>query len=139
MNVAAHTQTEHQLAYYYPEHEPRATDPHKRLFDATRRRMLATGIGCWICGRRDHLELHHDEIEEALKNGVDLAAFSQAHPEVQTEAEFLDWVESEGNMRVLCADHHRSPFVGIHHVPYPAWKAQRFWRKDLPPVVGEAK
>ena len=39
-----------------------------------------------------------------------------------------DWLDSEGNMLVLCSDHHRHGLVGIHMVTYPAWVAQR-WLK----------
>ena len=39
--------------------------------------------------------------------------------------EFLD---SEGNMLVLCATHHRAGRTGIHSITYPAWKLQRWQR-----------
>lgn len=51
--------------------------------------------------------------------------------------EFLD---SEGNMLVLCATHHRGMGNGIHAVTYPAWKLQRWqvaggWQFLKPPAT----
>lgn len=134
----AHYQSEHEaFACFYPEHPPREQDPHYHLFNEARRRVIAAGIGCWICGTHEKLELHHSECEFAAATGIDVESLKLAHPEygLTDDESFLCWVEGEGNLQVLCAECHRSPYRGIHHVPFPNWKLQKFWRKDLPPVL----
>ena len=129
--TAAHNQTEScRYIMYYPAHDPRASDPHYHLFNVARARIIKAGIGCWICGCKDHIELHHSEVEYALLNGEDYAKVALDFPQYKltNDDEFAAWVESEGNLRALCMDHHRSPYLGIHHVAYPNWKAQR-WAK----------
>lgn len=139
--VAAHTQIDREaIVFYYPDHQPRETDPHYHLFNAAKKRILAAGVGCWICGTRENLELHHSECEYAAATGVDVERFTELFPDyhVTDEESFLCYVESEGNLQVLCALHHRSPYAGIHHCPFPNWKLQRYWRKDLPAPVQNA-
>ncbi|HEV2448530.1 MAG TPA: hypothetical protein VGS58_21505, partial [Candidatus Sulfopaludibacter sp.] len=131
-------------AFWYPAHGPRRSDPHYRLFNAARKRILAAGVRCWIANEdcTARLELHHQEVEFAAAAGVDLDGLKRLHPEygLTDEESFLAWVESDGNLRVLCSYHHRSPFAGIHHCPEPNWKLQRMWRADLPrPVQAPAK
>ena len=138
----AHVQIDHEaVAFYYPEHLPREEDPHYHLFNQARKRVLAAGTGCWICGTKENLELHHSEVEFAAATGVDIERFAELFPEyhITCEEEFLAYVESEGNLLVLCAKCHRGPFNGIHHVVYPNWKLQRFWRQDLPAPVQDPK
>lgn len=141
--VAAHTQLDHEsVLFYYPEHFPRASDPHYHLFDRASKRILSNPdfSGCWICGTKEHIEFHHAECEYAAAGGVDVTKFEELFPEydIKSEDDFLAWVESEGNLLALCAFHHRSPYAGIHHCPYPNWKLQRIWRKDIPAVVQAA-
>jgi hypothetical protein len=139
--VKAHTQTvsEH-FTVYYPEHPPRENDPHYHLFNSARRRILAAGVGCWICGCHENLELHHAILEFAVASGVDYEKLSADHPEyhITDEESFLAWVEGPGNLLVLCKDHHRSPYCGIHHVDYPSWETQKYWRKDQPAFLSKA-
>ncbi len=138
----AHTQQQtDRFVLYYPDHAPRQDDPHYAAFNAARKRILAAGIGCWICGSKDLLELHHSGVEFAAASGVDLAKFEADYPEfkIENEDEFLAWVESEGNLQVLCSLHHRGPCNGIHHLPHPNWKLQQFWKDGITPPVGAAK
>lgn len=140
--VKAHTQKQtDSFILYYPDHAPRAEDPHYGAFNAARKRILAAGVGCWICGTHDNLELHHTEVEFAAASGVDLTKFELDYPEfkITCEEDFLAWVESDGNLRVLCALHHRGPCNGIHHLPEPNWKLQRIWKDGITPPVGSAK
>lgn len=133
--VPAHTQgMTTRYALYYPEHEPRETDTHYRLFHAARTRLERLGaLRCWRCGAIDDIQLHHAIVEFALANGVDIAAFSRLYPEfhVADDETFLDFVESEGNLMPLCVRCHIGE-AGIHSLPYPAWIAGRFWRHELP-------
>ena len=137
----AHVQIDREcVAFYYPEHLPREKDPHYKLFNKARARLIKAGVGCWICGTKENLECHHSECEYAAATGVDVKKFAALFPEyhIEDEEEFLCYVESEGNFQILCAIHHRSPFAGIHHCVYPNWKLQRFWRDDLPAPVQAA-
>jgi hypothetical protein len=103
------------------------------------------------------LEAHHSDLEFSLLNGVDVAAwwdsstrqdagfmveaFSQVdgwlheHPEFAAKPHdeiFAAYMESDGNLLQLCDVCHRSKDQGIHHIPYPDWRARAVWRKDLP-------
>jgi hypothetical protein len=43
----------------------------------------------------------------------------------KNDEEFQAWIESPGNLEVLCEAHHRTTF-GIHAIPDPLWQAIRF-------------
>lgn len=122
---------------FYPEHEPREKDPHYKLFKKARKRIINAGVGCWICGSTENRELHHSLVEFASANGVDYKKLSKDFPQyhLKSEEDFLNWVESESNLQVLCSYHHRSPYAGIHHVDYPNWILQKYWKDDLPQVT----
>jgi hypothetical protein len=135
--TAAHGETEtFRLVYYYPAHEPRASDPHYGLFNAARRRLERLGaLRCWIANADcsgGPIELHHAHVEFALANIVDVAKFAADYPElhVTDDATFLDFVESEGNLTPLCAMHHRG-MLGIHTIHYPAWVLQRVMKDGV--------
>jgi hypothetical protein len=92
---------------------------------------------CWICGVRQseqaprvHNETHHWHVEWALANGIDPARILADFPEMgeATEPALRQWLDSEGNMLVLCPTHHRSGLTGIHMITYPAWVGQRWLR-----------
>jgi hypothetical protein len=141
MMIAAHEQTQTlHIVEFYPAHEPRESDPHFAAFHATRARLEAAGkLICWVCKKDataagQSIELHHNVVEFALANGIDLTKFESLFPEFskvnETEDEFLDWIESEGNMLPLCKLHHTGA-QGIHVLPYPAWRALAIWRDGL--------
>lgn len=125
---------------YFPAHAPRRSDRHYRLFDHARRRLIGSGVGCWICGIRDRLEAHHAQVEFAAAAGVDYAKLAADHPEYHLDSQeaFLAWVESEGNLMILCRQHHRGP-LGVHTLPHPVWVLQKFWKDDLPAPVAAAE
>jgi hypothetical protein len=136
--TAAHKQIEtFHIAYEYPSHEPRASDPHYRAFNAAHDRLKRLGaLKCWI-GNADcqgAIELHHNVVEFALANTVDVAHFEQLYPEfkIASDEEFLTWIEGEGNLLPLCAFHHRG-VCGIHSIHYPAWQVQRFMKAGVGP------
>jgi len=116
----------------YPDHE------HGRiataLFHRTRAKLIDHDkLGCFICGTREHLELHHAKIEYSLSEAVDWNKVRADHQDFNWES-FLsdtDFIDSEYNGMVLCAKHHRDPVCGIHHTPYPFWIAQRYVKDDF--------
>jgi len=165
-----------RLREWVPEHEPRATDPHYRLFAAAKKQMRKQDIPCWRCGVRYEdlgakdepatasnplgayqLEAHHADLEFSLLNAIDVAkwwdsshredagfmveSFSNIdgwlgrHPELAAKSHeevFLAYMESEGNLMQLCDVCHRSKGEGVHHIPYPDWRARAVWRSGLP-------
>lgn len=177
--TAAHTQTvvlNTRLREWVPEHEPRETDPHYKLFHVAKRKMRELDLPCWRCGVRYgalvkkgdaptdsnplaayQLEAHHADLEFSLLNAVDVAkwwdsstredagfiveSFSHVdgwladHPEMHGKSHdevFLAYMESDGNLQQLCDVCHRSKGEGIHHIPYPDWRARAVWRSDMP-------
>ena len=128
---------------FYPPHEPRKASAE---YARTHRHLVVTlDEPCWICGVRNsdvqkmpreqharwQLETHHDELEWAAANGVDLARITCDFPAILDDPKRLrQWLDSEGNMLVLCATHHRGARTGIHAITYPAWKLQRWQGKD---------
>lgn len=122
---------------YYPPHDPRtASAEYRRVHDHLVHELDSP---CWICGVRNsdvvrwpadvrrhfQLETHHTEIEWAAANGVDLAYVIRDFPSIHDHDQLVEWIDSEHNMLVLCAAHHRGHFTGIHSVSYPVWKLQR--------------
>jgi len=144
--VHAHTMKDtHTYLVHYPDHYPRATDPHYKDFEAFHHAHRATAR-CWVGLRigfdecRDAqgvlapvvvgspqpgLELHHDHIEFAVQNGVDLSALEVDYPGVSNPDEVGAWVESGANFRWLCAYHHRMG-AGAHSVDHSNWEAEQY-------------
>lgn len=117
---------------FYPPHDPRKasaeyTKVHHHL-------VVELDTPCWICGithsQGGAMETHHDEIEWAAANGVDLQLVMKDFPAITDEATLKAWLDSEGNMLVLCEKHHRGGKTGIHMITYPAWKLQRWQGSD---------
>ena len=118
---------------YYPPHEPRRASAEFR--HVRHKLIVEMDEPCWICGIRNStggkMEAHHDQLEWAAANGVDLGLVTRDFPEIMADPQRLrDWLDSEGNMLVLCADHHRGSRKGIHCLTYPAWKLQRWQGKE---------
>lgn len=110
---------------WFPEHERRVESPE---FAQTRKQLLEVeNRGCWICGTRDQLEIHHCHIEWSLKNAVDWNKFIIAYPDFGVKYKSLDnFVDSMDNALVLCQAHHRLAGRGIHFLPYPVWEIQKY-------------
>lgn len=127
-----------------PPHPPREDTPayaaaHRRLVDEL-------DTPCAVCGlRRSQLgdpahntvgaraiETHHYPIERSLADACDWRAVAAAFPAagIVDEASFLRFVDSPGNLLVLCDVHHRSRGAGIHHLLTQEWAVQPFLRKN---------
>jgi hypothetical protein len=133
--TAAHDQmmTLH-IRQHVEAHDRREDDPHYHLFEAAKRRLKEQGL--WKCAIDDELcsggpELHHSYIEFSEANAVDSQKVGKALGlHFSTDEEFQEWVESPGNLEVLCATHHRTHY-GIHVLPEPLWQAVRFKKSDV--------
>lgn len=139
---------------FYPPHEKRKASS---LYRKTHKHLIIElDEPCWICGIRHsdwlkikerdpeiapklQLETHHDELEWAAANGVDLTKITADFKEIMGDpVKLRHWLDSENNMLVLCAQHHRGSRTGIHTITYPAWKLQRWqgsWVFIAQPIV----
>lgn len=136
--TSAHDQVQHvEVLWHYPDHTARAEDPHFNDFETVIRRLKSQGIyRCVICSTDQSVECHHSHVEYSLQNGVDLQKLNQFLGLHLTDADFVAWIDSPGNLEPLCTKHHRGT-EGIHLLPTPAWEALRVWKNGLPLV--EAK
>lgn len=133
--VAAHDQmlTLH-LSQHVEEHAPREDDPHYHLFEAAKARLKKQGL--WKCVIADELcggqaELHHSWVEFSEIPSTDSHKVEKALGlHFETDEDFQQWVEGEGNLEVLCSNHHRTRY-GIHVLPEPLWKAVRLHRAGV--------
>jgi len=134
--IAAHDQmlTLH-ISQHVEAHAPRESDPNYHLFERAKARIKAAGL--WKCVIDDDLcggspELHHSHVEFSEIGSTDpekVAQFLGLH--FDTDEDFQHWVESPGNLEVLCSNHHRTRY-GIHVLPEPLWQAVRFHKAGLP-------
>jgi hypothetical protein len=119
---------------FYPAHDPRTESREYRWVH--RRLIYELDEPCWICGVRRSdgaaMETHHWHVEWALCNRIDPARIIADFPDMGAadDAHLRHWLDSEGNMLVLCEAHHRHGLVGIHSITYPAWVAQRWLLGD---------
>jgi hypothetical protein len=131
--TAAHQQalTLHMLTHI-PSHHPREDDPHYHLFEQAKARLKRQGL--WKCAIDDDLcegqpELHHTHVEFSQINQVDPKLIEKhLGLHFETDEDFQEWVESPGNLEVLCVNHHRAHY-GIHVIPGPLWDAVRYRKK----------
>jgi hypothetical protein len=132
--VAAHTQkVAHAYVMHYPEHPPRADDPHYKDFEHYRRTHIDTAR-CAFAAEIDSdaechggLELHHSHVEFSLQNGVDLAVLEARYPGISDPAQVGAWVESADNLVFYCARHHRG-HGGVHSAAASDFEASKFVR-----------
>lgn len=133
--TAAHDQmmTLH-LKQHVEEHTPREEDPHYHLFHEAVQRLKKQGL--WKCIIDDELcggvpEMHHSHVEFSEINATDPAKLEKAFGlHFETDEDFQEWVESPGNLEVLCSNHHRTRY-GIHVLPGPLWEAIRFKKSSV--------
>ena len=137
----------------FPDHAPRATDPHYKAFETYRRLHVKTAV-CYVGQRVGYdecaealgasileqpgsghgLELHHHTLEFSLLNSVDLKALVIDYPFLVDSAAVQAWAETEGNLQFLCAKHHRGT-GGIHHAAYADFEASLYVRNLITPPV----
>lgn len=134
--TAAHDQTMTlHIVSHIPDHAPREDDPHYHLFERAKARIKRQGL--WTCAIGDdlcsgQLELHHSHVEFSQINSVDPEKIERVLGlHFQDDAAFQAWVESPGNLEVLCVAHHRTHY-GIHVVPGALWEALRWHRAGSP-------
>lgn len=123
-------ETDH-VDVFYPDHPPRT---ESALFRKTKRLLIERlDQGCFICGSKEKREVHHYYAEWAFANAIDWEKMQRIHPAFDWRYfnEPGDFIDSQYNMLVLCAKHHRHPQHGIHHLPLPIWQAQAFVRDDF--------
>lgn len=119
---------------FYPPHDPRKASSEYR--HVHHKLVVELDEPCWICGIRHSqggaMETHHAEMEwaaeRAFENDQEMLAALVADFKLKLDApeDLRKWLDSEGNMLVLCATHHRGARTGIHMISYPAWKLQRY-------------
>jgi hypothetical protein len=111
----------------WPAHDPRRKDPHYHLFEEAKRRLKRQGLlKCQVDSDYHYgqIELHHDKVEFAHINDIDLAKFNEAYGLHLSDEEFQAYVEQEGNLEPLCTLHHRGQ-EGVHSLPQPEWQVLR--------------
>lgn len=129
---------------FYPPHDPRTASTEYRK--THHKLVIEMDEPCWICGIKNsdvkklpkeeqhkwQIETHHDELEwaaaNAFENNADeLAKITADIAVIANDPNKLrKFLDSEGNMLILCATHHRGSRYGIHMISYPAWKLQRW-------------
>jgi hypothetical protein len=137
--VAAHDQVfSHTYLVHYPSHDPRANDPHKHDFDEWKRRRKASDT--YYCDfAHDHrngdtsecttgrpLEAHHNLVELAMLNEVDLTLLEHDFPGISKQ-EIGEWIDQDHNLTLLCINHHRSP-MGVHTASYSDFRGEFYVR-----------
>lgn len=141
MGIAPHARNR-QLTetIWYPGHDPRTFSAEYR--HVHHHLVHELDEPCWICGVSNStlgnpkynphgataIETHHFNVEWALANSVDPARIIADFPAMGAadDKHLRQWLDSEGNMLVICDVHHRHGLYGIHSVTYPAWGAQRW-------------
>ena len=144
--TAAHSQkVTNTYLISYPDHAPRASDPHYKAFAAYRAAHIAQAT-CFVGARvgfdqcsdalgasmleqpslSGHgLELHHKVLEFSLLNSIDLKALMVDYPFLVDSAAIATWSEGSGNLEFICAKHHRG-IGGIHHAAYADFEAELY-------------
>lgn len=146
--TVAHTQrVTNTYLLSYPDHAPRATDPHYKAFAAFRAAHVAAAV-CFVgqrvgfdqcsdalgapmleqpCALGHGLELHHKVLEFSLLNSIDLKALIVDYPFLVDSDAVAAWSEGAGNLEFICAKHHRG-VGGIHHAAYADFEAELYVR-----------
>lgn len=134
-------------AYWIPEHDRRRTSSKFRKNKKFLRDHLE--LPCWICGRKgtkkNPLEVHHI-FEWALWNAIDpmkaakileliefyddgyLSKANGSRDKLTSRLRELQDKPLESpddirNLVVLCQEHHRLRFTGVHAISFPIWLA----------------
>lgn len=136
----AHVETETlSVAVDIPDHADRTETP---LFERTRKALLQRDRVCWVCGRTAEesgqpLEAHHAGIERCYAEApidwdivkADFPHFDWASFDPKDPYTFVDDMLAQG--RLLCKEHHTGKDAGVHCVPDPLFKMQRYLKKGV--------
>jgi hypothetical protein len=135
--IAAHAQkVSHGYTVHYPDHAPRTGDPHYGDFEEYKRKRRLDGT--WHCDfAQKHragnasecdlskpLECHHQHIEFAVQQGVDLSLLEADYPGVSSLGVGA-WIETAENLELLCVFHHRG-HAGAHVASYSDYEALKY-------------
>jgi hypothetical protein len=119
-----------------PQHEPVPGDPHYDLFQKAmvrlkRQRLWKCAIGDDYCA--GDIEMHHTHIEATPFASIDLKRVNDAFGlHLNSDDDFQEWIESPGNLEVLCVMHHRGHY-GVHTLPHPLWEPLRYRKRNIKP------
>lgn len=118
------------LVMHVPEHLPREGDPHYAAFHAAKARIKKLGLNVCIiagCTFPGPMELHHSHLEFSLAAGCDLDKVNSTYGlHLANDEEFQVWIESPGNLEVLCL-----------HGATPVLMASGDWRPIEDIAVGD--
>lgn len=144
----AHWQvTSRRYLVHYPEHPPRAADPHRRDFEEWKRRRR--NAETWWCDfAKEHrdgkagecdlgspLEAHHRVVELAMLNEIDIALLEKDYPGISAD-DIGAWIDGDANLTLLCVNHHRGP-MGVHCASYSDFSSESYVR-DLIAKAGKS-
>lgn len=123
-----------QFVEMWPPHEPREKDPNYKYFHQAHDRIKKAGLlKCNVLSSEHYgqIELHHDKVEYAHINDIDINKFNQLYGLHLDDKDFQRYVEEEGNLEPLCMEHHRG-IRGVHSLPEPVWRVLRVSKDDHP-------
>lgn len=137
--VQAHLQTvSHRYVVRYPNHDPRAQDPHKADFlEWKHRRKNNNTYTCDFatkhrsgntaeCDNTRPLEAHHNIVELAMMNELDFALLDADFPGISADTVGA-WIDSDPNLTLLCVNHHRGP-MGVHVTSFSDFNGEYYVR-----------
>ncbi len=121
-----------------PPHAPREDTPLYRK--AHHFLIVEKDSPCEVCGVRNStlgdaaqnpfhaqaLESHHYPIERSLAAACDPKKVHQDYPSVYDQDTLMQFVDSPGNLKILCDVHHRSLEHGIHHLLPADFAVQKY-------------
>lgn len=138
----AHSQPEEiHLLRHYQAHHTRAGDPYYKYFQATKRKLKEGGL--YVCALaaleaadcEGGMTLHHAGVEYASQNSIDLGKLNVLLGLTMSAEQFRIYVESPGNLEVLCEGHHlQGHRFSVHQVPHADWEAVRTHAAGMVPV-----
>lgn len=121
-----------------PPHPPREETPEYAA--AHHFLVYEKKQGCEVCGvtadtlddatinvwKATALETHHWPIERSYADACDPVKVHADFPSVYNRATLMQFVDSPGNLKVLCSTHHRSTEHGIHHLLPAQFAVQKY-------------
>jgi hypothetical protein len=128
--------------YWIPAHNARR---ESAMFKSNKKFIRDDcGAPCWVCGKKEDLEVHH-VFEWSFWNALDpkkvtnilnaIEFYDEDYVALAKDANKLkthladlvntkpvvDTPDDARNLVVLCKEHHRLKFTGVHSVSFPLW------------------